>query len=215
MLNQKFRHMIKTQSETKILAKHWRISNWLPELGEPDWRSLDEVKQRMAVMHAMIYLAFNVAPDVISNWLDKYGLSDSLTKTEKELLSKSPNTLTKEEVFHLLRYVESLWAFLWATKMADDLSPDKLCAENMAQMLPNVYEDEDNGKIESLTELRGIGQCYEQLDFYQRVHWFCVDEVQSGKKLVPPLDVNTVESRYKALMWLYDKKQDWDKVQLV
>lgn len=215
MLNQKFRQMIKVQSETQILSKGWRISYWMPKLGGPNWRELNEIKARMAVMHAMIYLAFKATFTNVLNWLVANTLIDHLTQIELSLLNKPENRLTQNDRYYLLQYIESLWALMWATKMAESLSADQFCADNMAQMLPNIYANEDNVKINELTRLRGIGELYGMLDYYQRVHWFCLDEVQSGKKLPVGLDESVVTNRYKALLWLYNKNQYWDNIQLI
>ncbi|WP_434778983.1 DUF4272 domain-containing protein [Neisseria sp. Ec49-e6-T10] len=206
--------MIKAESEAKILANGWGICHWMEELPDPNWRSIDEIKDRLCVMNALLYVAFGAPIPKIGKWLKTQGKLEALTPNEILLLKRSQRTsLSVFDRNYLKQYLESVWALLWVLECIDELSVQEACANNMNDFLPKILEDEDNNKIDQLTHTRLPGEFYELLDYYYRVHWYCVDQTKLGKKTGFP-DENRMAQRRKALHWVYDKELNWDKMRI-
>ncbi|MGE8380609.1 MAG: DUF4272 domain-containing protein, partial [Sphingobacterium sp.] len=63
-----------------------------------------------------------------------------------------------------------------------------------------------------LSSLRSDNKIYTMLDFYYRLHWYCVDERLKGKQAL--INEGLVYERRKALEWLIDKDSDWDDIEM-
>jgi hypothetical protein len=166
----------------------------------------------MAVMNALINIAFGAPISIINSWLKNDNLENHLSSSEKALLEKTNDDLTELELNSLEWYLESLWSFMWLTEMIDDLRPEEYVGDNMASLLPNIKEGEDNKKIEYLAAVRPIGTAYQMLDYYYRLHWYCVDERLKGKEA--ELNEGVVYHRRKSLEWAFDEAADWDQVEM-
>ncbi|MCY1536742.1 hypothetical protein D9M68_722120 [compost metagenome] len=101
---------------------------------------------------------------------------------------------------------------MWATNMIDSLDEKEWCGDEMATLLPNLEEGETNQKIEALSALRTETELYTMLDYYYRLHWYCVDErIKENEALA---NEGLVYERRKALEWLMNKDVNWDHVEM-
>jgi hypothetical protein len=203
---------IKAANDSIITEKGYRVNNWLPILDTPAIRTLDEIKARMSVMNALINIAFEAPTFIIKEWIEKNELANHLSESEAAILAKQNEELTELEINSLQWYLEALWAFMWATKMIDGLEAEAPIANFMASLLPNLEEGETNEKLEAINELRPETEIYTMLDYYYRLHWYCVDERLNGRQ--PKLNEGVVYERRKALEWLYNRSTDWDDVEM-
>lgn len=79
-------------------------------------------------------------------------------------------------------------------------------------MMPDLENDEDNKKIDVLTSLRPELEIYTMLDYYYRLHWYCVDERINGRQAT--LNEGVVFERRRALEWAFSRSADWDNVEM-
>ena len=50
------------------------------------------------------------------------------------------------------------------------------------------------------------------LDYYYRLHWYCVDERLKGEN--SKLNEGQIYERRKALEWVSDRDCDWDEIEM-
>jgi Domain of unknown function (DUF4272) len=206
------KHLIKSANDARILKAGYKVCAWLPILETPQLRSLDEIKGRMAVMNALINVSFGAPTDYINSWLEKHHLSKHLSAEETQILSTDEQKLSELELNGLRWYLEGLWALMWATKMVDKLDAEQFVGDNQASLMPDLENAEDNKKIDVLKNLRPEIEIYTMLDYYYRLHWYCVDERMNGRQAV--LNEGVVYERRKALEWAYNRSADWDDVEM-
>ncbi|WP_447640309.1 MULTISPECIES: DUF4272 domain-containing protein [Chitinophagaceae] len=204
---------IKYNNESLIEKRGFRFNPWLPMIEEPHIRTLDDIKGRMAVMNALINISFEAPIPVIKDWLEQYDLSKYLSNWEKEILEKTNKELSHRETNTLRWYLEALWAFMWATAMIDELDERKWCGDNMVELLPNLEQNEDNAKLEAITTLKPAKELYKMLDYYYRLHWYCVDERINGHE-VKNTNEGLIYERRKALEWLLNTENNWDDIEM-
>lgn len=212
MITDDFKLRTKTQSEERVLALGGRICDWLPILDTPAVREVEEVKGRMSVLNALINISFNAPVIVIRDWLKAQELTVFLSEEEEALLAKTNDDLTDREIGSLRWNLECLWAMMWATNMIQELDPTEWCGDNMASLLPNLELGDDNAKLEQVRTLRSTPELYRMLDYYYRLHWYCVDERLYGREAL--INEGIVYERRKALEWIFNRAADWDDVEM-
>lgn len=206
------KQQIKSENDKIISQKGYRINDWLPILDTPSLRTIEEIRGRMSVMNALINIAFEAPAYIIKEWIENQNLTKFLSKTEKEILEKENDDLTEREVNSLHWYLESLWALMWLTKMIDSLEAEKHVGDNMASLLPNLEQGDTNKILDNLQDMRQEVEIYKMLDYYYRLHWYCVDERLNGQ--IAKLNEGQIYERRKSLEWVYNRANDWDNVEM-
>ena len=206
------KQQIKSENDQLISQKGFRVNNWLPILDTPKLRTVEEIKGRMSVMNAMINIAFEAPTYIIEEWIKAQKLTVFLSDSEKQILAKENEDLTEEEINSLMWYLEALWALMWLTQMVDKLDAEKHVGDNMASLLPNLEDGDTNKKLDNIKEIRSEQEIYTMLDYYYRLHWYCVDERLNGRE--PKLNEGQVYERRKALEWAFNRSNDWDDVEM-
>lgn len=211
-LTEEQRIAIKEANIARIAKKNYRYIDWLPILENPNLRSQDELIGRMSVMNALINISFEAPVEIIKQWIEANQLTAHLSDWEKEILTKTQADLDQYEINTLRWYLEALWALMWATKMIPHLDETQWNEESMASMLPNLEEGEDNHRLQEVTTMHTTEDIYSMLDFYYRLHWYCVDERLKGQEAV--INEGLVYERRRALEWLINKETDWDEIEM-
>lgn len=211
-MTDELKHEIKTANDKLISEKGYKFNQWLPILETPAMRSIEEIRGRMAVMNALINIAFEAPTYLMKDWIENNNLVAYLSEEEKEILETENEDLTQIQVNSLLWYLEALWSFMWLTEMIDSLQPEENVGDEMASLLPNLEQGESNQKLESLEALRHELETYKMLDFYYRLHWYCVDERINGREA--KLNEGIIYERRKALEWAFNRENDWDNVEM-
>lgn len=206
------RTQIKDENTHLIKTKGYRVNEWLPILEAPDTRALEDIRGRMSVMNALINISFEAPVKIIKDWISQSGLDTHLSEWEKAVLEKADEDLSNLEINTLRWYLEGLWALMWAMGMIDTLDEKEWCGDEMAALLPDLQEGENNKKIDALSNLRPETELYTMLDYYYRLHWYCVDERIKGNEAL--INEGLVYERRKALEWLMNKEADWDNVEM-
>ncbi|QKG52883.1 DUF4272 domain-containing protein [Hymenobacter sp. BRD67] len=203
---------VKADNEALIKQQGYRINDWLPIPNGSAQRKIQEIKGRMGVMTALLNIAFGAPTHIIRKWIDANGLGSHLSNSESALLSKKNSELTDSEVNSLEWYLEALWSFMWLTGVIESLNPTEYVGDNMASLLPSLKNGESNEKLERLEAARPVSTAYKMLDYYYRLHWFCVDERLKGGEA--KLNEGVVYQRRKSLEWACDPTADWDEVEM-
>lgn len=211
-MTDELKHEIKSKNDKIISEKGWRFNNWLPILETPALRSIEEIKGRMAVMNALINIGFEAPTFIIKDWIEQQNLSKYLSEEEKEILELENDDLTETQINTFLWYLEALWALMWLTEMIDNLDPEVFVGDEMASLLPNLEQGESNEKLEKLQNIRPEIEVYTMLDFYYRLHWYCVDERINNREAL--LNEGVIYERRKALEWAFNRENDWDNVEM-
>ncbi|SNC77330.1 protein of unknown function [Hymenobacter gelipurpurascens] len=211
-ITDEFRQRVKAQSEAKVLALDGRVCDWLPLLDIPELRDIEAIRGRISVVNALINISFQAPVAVIREWLTTENLLAHVSPEEAAILAKKDEQLTDQELTNLRWNLESLWAMMWATQMVHELDPVKWCGDNMASLLPNLEKGEGNEKLAKVQALRPAAELYQMLDFYYRLHWYCVDERIHGRAAT--VSESLVYERRKALEWIYSNQDEWDTVEM-
>ncbi len=209
MIDDKFREQIKLESENRILEAGWEICPWLTPIATPDIRDLDELKNRLSVMNVMIHLNFGLSFDIVARWLKTHNKLAYLTEKEIIMLRRIRQFgLSAFERSYFNHYFDRIWALLWVLCLIDEM-PANTPPVKMNQYLPNLETNENNHIIDDIFYMRPVGDLYAMLDYYYRLHWFCVDQSTHGKTVGYPPE-NRVYQRRKVLEWAYNKQTHWD-----
>lgn len=211
-MTDELKHEIKSKNDQLISEKGYRFNNFLPILETPTLRNLAEIKGRMSVLNALINIAFEAPTYLIKDWIESHNLSKYLSDFEKEILETENEDLTQLQTNTLLWNLESLWALMWLTEMIDTLEPEEFVDDSMAELLPNLQENESNEKLENVENIRQELDIYTKLDYYYRLHWYCVDERINGRE--SKLNEGIIYERRKALEWAFNRESDWDNVEM-
>ena len=211
-LTEEQRIAIKEANIARIAKKNYRYIDWLPILESPNMRSQEELIGRMSVMNALINISFEAPVHVVQQWIEDQNLTAHLSTWEKEILTKTQEDLDQYEINTLRWYLEGLWALMWASKMIPHLDETEWNDESMAMMLPNLEEGEDNSRLQQVTTMHTAENIYTMLDFYYRLHWYCVDERIKGQEAV--INEGIVYERRRALEWLINNETDWDEIEM-
>lgn len=211
-ITDEFRLRVKTESEAKVRALDGCICDWLPLLDVSEIRGIEGVRARMSVLNALINISFQAPVDVIREWLTQENLLVYVSPDESVVLTKPNAQLAEQELTSLRWNLESLWAMMWATQMVPELDPLKWCGDNMASLLPNLEQGQTNEKLAGLRNVRTPAELYRMLDFYYRLHWYCVDERIHGR--AANVSESLVYERRKALEWICNSHYEWDDVEM-
>lgn len=203
---------IKRDNDLKIKEQGYKVNDWLPILDSSQMRDIRQIKGRMSVMNALINIAFDAPIYIIKDWIYAQKLDKFLAPTEHELLEKDNYELEEQELNSLSWYAEGLWALMWLTEMCDDLPAEEYVSDNAASLLPNLEQGESNRKIDALKSIRNELELYDMLDYYYRLHWYCVDGRLNGYEV--NLHEGIIYERRKALEWAFNRSNDWDNVEM-
>jgi Domain of unknown function (DUF4272) len=203
---------IKATNDNLIKSQGYRVNDWLPILDDSNIRPLEEIKGRISIMNAVINIAFEAPTHEIKNWIIKQKLTKYLSESEQLIIHKPNDHLNNFEINSMMWYLESLWALMWVVEMIETLDAKDPVGDNMAQLLPNLEQEEDNQKINQVSKLRTELEITTMLDYYYRLHWYCVDNRINGVK--SKLTEGVIYERRKALEWVYNRDSQWDNVEM-
>ncbi len=209
-LNQK--EQLNAENIIKIKKLGFDSPNGVSVLQETKLRSLEEIKGRMSVLNAIVNIAYDAPVILIKLWIEKENLNSYLSEWEKQVLETENDKLSSEDLNALRWNQESLWVLMWVTKMVEDLPIDNWGQDFMGAMLPHLQQGEDNTKISILNKMCAEEEVYKLLDFYSRLHWYCIKERAKNKEV--KISEGMVFERRKAIAWIHNSEQNWDRVEM-
>jgi Domain of unknown function (DUF4272) len=203
---------IKTKNNKLIKDQGYEINKDLPLLSDPNIRDIEDIKTRLSIMNALSNIAFEAPTFVIKSWLMSYKLARNLSEIEQTIVDKPNDHLSEFEINSMMWYMECVWALMWVLKLTDNLEPNQNVGEELAELLPNLEEEENNGKVIAIKVIRTEEEIYTMLDCYYRLHSHCVNQRLTNQKC--DLDEGRIYERRKALEWAFDKSIEWDFVEI-
>lgn len=204
---------IKAASEKKIISQGGQICDWLPYIEPTSLRDPYQVTARALILNAMVNIHFGAPTRIISDWIAKHDLLDSLSAVEKRILETNESDLGEQDKINLYWYIEALWSFMWAMDLVSELDFTQPIPDNMASMCPNLQENEGPEKFSEVEELRAYDQIYKERDLAYRVMWWARQMSLTGES-DPRFDLSRSMERRRALEWIMDAALDWDDVPL-
>lgn len=204
---------IKATNERIITDAGGKICDWLPHLEERTPRDRSDIVGRSLVLNAMLQIAFEAPTHVIRTWIEEHSLSQHLSPTERELLSKDNEELTQQEKTDLYWYIEALWALMWVGSLIDELDFEQPIQDYMANLCPKLQDNEDGSKFDDTMQIRPYADLFQMLDLHFRLHWWTRDGNLRGYE-TGNVSLDIIMERRKALEWALDKSSHWDNIEL-
>lgn len=204
---------VKKRSEKIILDVGGRICDWLPMPEQSEPRSLGQLIGRALVMNAMLNICFLAPVPVIRTWIERNGLENHLSNSERVLLTKSNDQLARQELINLYWHIEALWALMWAGNLIEHLDFTRPVEDYMASLAPNLQVNKNGDMFSKRMRLRPYNELYNMLDLHYRLHWYARDGQLNGYS-TGAVSLDIIMERRKALEWFMDASSDWDHIDL-
>ena len=204
---------IKIKNTKKLRSNGIDVPEHLPYLDDPEFREPQEIARRMMVLLALFQLHLEAPVDIVKNWIDTNGLTDSLTEEEKEFLKSNYKGLPERDQINIYWFVEAIWTFAWIGGMHDKLTFNSGVEDTLASMLPNIAENEPTGLFIAEYKLRSKFEIFDMLDKFYRVHWFARNNNLAGKTS-DKVSLDLVMERRKALEFVCYAQVAWDEISL-
>lgn len=203
---------IKADNNKEIERRGYTVNPHLPFLEAPRLRELSEVHERMAILHGLLQISFGAPTELIKGWIEENNLAEGLTEWETSVLDRDEEDVDSAEKNQLRWYIECLWTLMWCLGMVEDLDERNWCGDVMASLLPDLQAGDSDEKITSETKTRSLIDLISKLDYYYRLHWYCVEERLNGR--TAKINEGLVYERRKALEWLLCEDYGWDDVEM-
>ena len=204
---------VKNESEKIITAGGGQICDWLPQLDITEMRDREAIVGRALAMLGLMHIYFRAPTNIINDWISRVGATKHLSTWEQTVLARSYDELTEQELTKLYWYIECVWTLMWIGSLIDELPYDSPVYDWMAQLTPNIQQNEDGSKFSAAMRIRSFDECFRMLDIYYRIHWYTQNGQLNGYD-TSPVSFDIVMERRKALEWVLDKELDWDDVPL-
>lgn len=203
---------VKRDSERVLLAAGARICDWLPVIEDTTPRSLAAIAKRVLILNALINLAYEAPPLAIRDWLVKNDLVSDLAESEKFIITAPEVPLTEHQLTGLFWSVEALWALTWAVGRIPELRFDQPVGDELVTLLPNLEANEPAAPFYEGLRRRSYAELYAMRDLIYRANWYARDGQLNGYA-TPPVDMDIIMERRKALEWATDQDADWDNTE--
>lgn len=210
----------KAKSDEKLKALGIAINDYLP-LTEPadtvNLKDKDAVCDRAIAALFSIQLALDTANgqyedsyEVFSGLMEKCGVTDCLNPAEKRVYD---NTASQQDISNIVWEYECYWSLAWALGLVsqEELEDaDDIC--NCEKAVHLVSDDIDN--FREKCSLRSKEEILDELDFFYRLHWACVQNRIKPDTPIAGMNEEVVMERRRALEWLVSDEEDWYGVSL-
>jgi hypothetical protein len=138
--------------------------------------------------------------------LDHYGLWNSASPAEQELLSR--DTLSRQQVIEATWQVECIQVCAWALNLAN-LDHFRQCDDGLASLFPIQV---DPTFFLRSARLRAHTELYQECDLVYCLHWAARDASLNGTKT--PVSLEIIQERRRAIEWLVGSERDWDDISM-
>ena len=168
-------------------------------------RIAESVAKRCMVISHIIGIGFGGAATKLREAVVKFGLLDSLSNHEKDMLSREKHT--KQEKIDAEWLAECMQSFAWCLGL-DSLEPLQYCGDDLASRFPAPFTDPSD--FISGAVLRPYDEIYRQADLHYRLHWAARNARLTSIEF--PVKEGLIRERRKALDWVIGVEADWDEV---
>jgi hypothetical protein len=200
---------IRAESIRKLSGAGVRVNPTLPPLETSlKARSSSAVIDRALALHAVVAASYGFPRDQATTWIEREGVSGSLTDLEREQLSSGGNGIVG-----FRRRVEALAALAWTVSVVPACDPFQKLPSSLVAKFPDLLRDEAASGFVSASHLRGVADLVAALDLMYCAHWALRQAELSGKRLTKLQPLAVVEERRRALEWVLSA-EDWDELAL-
>lgn len=150
--------------------------------------------------------------DLLSNWLKRFSLLESLSRDEARYLAArgaSTSLGTKE----LTEEIESVYMLLWALSFYKNVDMTVFAPDSIASKMPNIEDNERPDRFIANAQLLPEACLVGMLDKLYCMHWSLVHCRLNGINNLPFLPEISIRARRRALEWMLSNCP-WDHVPL-
>lgn len=185
---------------------------------EVKMKSIEDIASRYVANILSIQFAFDTLDNAsidesclfFTDLLCKYGVYGQLNETEKKAFKKE---LSEKELINLTWEYEALNVLAWVLGLKEELEfPSDLC--DVEPLIKNIIECLSFDEFINKCKLRDIEEILDELDLEYRYHWAIVNKSINESTNIGNLDGEVVVERRKALEWLFNEENDWNKISL-
>ena len=195
----------------RLLAQYGVLTNdalpCIEEIGALKPQMPELVARRAIILTYIIGIAFDQPGSKLLQPLQEYGLANSLSAREDQMLKLE--SYPKQDKIDAGWLDESIQSLAWTLGLAE-LDPFKNSDDDLPTIIPEPFSDPTDF-IDS-ARLRPFDEIYQQADLYYRLHWVARD--QKRNKTSPPLSNGVMRERRRALDWVLGVRADWDTMEL-
>jgi len=200
---------IRDKSNKKALNYGLPINPQLPLLDDDFClHTKDDIIARALCLNCTIHAAYKYPKHKSLEWLDKEGLLNSLTQSEKIFLEGGFGSITDIRI-----QAEGLWIIVWVLSFIEKIDFMKECTDKLAFLMPNIIKSEDSMDFRNSAKLRTMEEILQELDLSYVLHWAIRQTQLEGKKIPKKLKYHVVYERRRALEWLVSD-EEWDEISL-
>jgi hypothetical protein len=171
-------------------------------------RDKNEMASRLLAMHAVAASAYGFDRAKVTAWLNQEGLTDSLSKQEKQFAFEHTGESDRFKM-----QIEAIWALAWAMGIVKELNFAKDCDDRFVAQLPNLKQSQSSADFRKRINPRPLKEIVSACDLAYCLHWAIRQSEIDGKRLTGNLKPYVVIERRRALEWLLSK-EEWDNVPL-
>lgn len=197
----------KSKSEAFLKARGIRVNESLPFIEAPEELrpvSAQEVARRSLVLGYMIGIGYRQTGSRLKAQVEKWGLYQSTSETERALLEKKE--YSEQEIVDATWLTECVQSLAWGLGMAE-LDHFRRCDDDLGPKFPIMSDP--SGFI-AAARMRKFEEIYFQSDLLYRLHWASRDDRMHGRAVM--LDEGLIRERRKAMDWMLGVEPDWDEV---
>ena len=210
----------KEVNDEKIKAQGIAVNPYLPFTAADDevkLKSFDEICNRAIASLLTVQIALDAANgehkeaiEYFSDVMDRYGIKDKLNANEQAVYD---GTFDQQQLANVAWEYECYWALVWALGLigSDELEKvGEICDCEKA-----IAFVRDNGNdLRAICRLRSKEEILDELDYFYRLHWACVQHRIKPDTPIGSMDEEVVMERRRGLEWLISDKDDWFDISL-
>lgn len=200
------------QKSLKLADKlGYQTNSKLPVLeGDIEIRPVLDVVARIMALYATIAVSYGFSATLVSEWLQREGFFDALTREESAVLHA---TCKPTFLVSMQWRVESLWVLTWTCSFHSALNFAKPCDDSFIEIFPSLQRNESAVDFCSKAKLRPANKLVETLDVAYCIHWAIRQSIMDGTEIPNGMNERIILERRRALEWI-NGKEDWENISL-
>ena len=188
------------------------------EANEVKIKSIEDIAKRYIANIISIQVAYDLLNNAdvdcslnfFNDLLNMYESRDALNELERKVLRKE---LGKKELVNLTWQYESLNVLSWVLGLKKDLNfPNEVC--DASYLVEVIATSKNLSEFIVKCNIIDVETILDELDLEYRYHWAIVDKRINPSTNAVGLDEEIVVERRRALEWLFEDIDDWNKISL-
>ena len=208
----------KQENEKSIAALGIAVNPYLPLTENEDdveFRSLRDTGLRAFAAYVMARIAHDHAEGIHKhdghyNDLMKTEMMSYLNPAEQKVRD---GTAAQQDLINVIWQYECSWALLWALGRVttEELENVSCCCD--VDRAEYIIFDQANPFFSSF-EPRSKEEILDELDYFYRLHWACVEHRLRPGTPIGDMNEEVVYERRRALEWLISDRDNWFDIEL-